>query len=258
MKYSLCADIMFVAVGEKGPIWPDTDGIIEAMKLAKKNGLTGIEMFSMEGRDLERIAAASRELEIEIRACVSAGATLLGNPDKTEELVSLFEQSVSKAKQIGCSNLILNAEEYAKNLSADEVIKAMEDALKRLAVIAEKEDITILVEPVTGGFFTSSKQAFGLIEKVGSKNVKLLYDIFHFQNIEGQITETIKKNLNLIGDIHGAGAPMRAELTVGELDYTFILNTVKELGYEGNFCLEFFTFENRDMKVEASCKVLSA
>ena len=74
---------------------------------------------------------------------------------------------------------------------------------------------------------------------MGSKNVKLLYDIFHFQNIEGQITETIKKNLNLIGDIHGAGAPMRAELTVGELDYTFILNTVKELGYEGNFCLEF-------------------
>ena len=57
MKYSLCADIMFVAVGEKGPIWPDTDGIIEAMKLAKKNGLTGIEMFGLEGRDLERIAA---------------------------------------------------------------------------------------------------------------------------------------------------------------------------------------------------------
>ena len=43
----------------------DTDGIIEAMKLAKKNGLTGIEMFGLEGRNLERIAAASRELGIE-------------------------------------------------------------------------------------------------------------------------------------------------------------------------------------------------
>ena len=32
MKYSLCADIMFVAVGEKGPVWPDTDGIIAGMK----------------------------------------------------------------------------------------------------------------------------------------------------------------------------------------------------------------------------------
>ena len=62
--------------------------------------------------------------------------------------------------------MILNAEEYARNLSSDEVIKVMEDALKRLAVIAEKEDVTILVEPVTGGFFTSSKQAFGLIVKM--------------------------------------------------------------------------------------------
>ena len=97
-----------------------------------------------------------------------------------------------------------------------------------------------------------------MIKNVGSEHVKLLYDIFHFQNIEGKITETIKANLELIGDIHGAGAPTRAELTVGELDYAFILNTVKELGYEGNFCLEFFTFENRDEKVAASCKVLPA
>ena len=40
-------------------------------------------------------------------------------------------------------------------------------------------------------------------------------------------------NLKWIGDIHGAGAPMRAELTAGELDYRFILNTIKELGYDG-------------------------
>ena len=98
MKYSLCADIMFVGVGEKGPVWPDTDGIIAAMKLAKENGLTGIEMFDLEGRDLARIAEASKELGIEIRACVSAGAPLLGDPEKTEELVALFKESVPKAK----------------------------------------------------------------------------------------------------------------------------------------------------------------
>lgn len=257
MKYSLCADIMFVGVGEKGPVWPDTDGIIAAMKLAKENGLTGIEMFDLEGRDLARIAEASKELGIEIRACVSAGAPLLGNPEKTEELVALFKESVPKAKQIGCDKLILNAADYAKNLSEQEVLKAMEDALKKLAPIAEKEGVTVLVEPLTDGFFTSSKQAFGLIESVGSEHVKLLYDIFHFQNIEGKITETVKNNLKWIGDIHGAGAPMRAELTVGELDYRFILNTIKELGYDGNFCLEFFTFENREEKVKASCTVLS-
>lgn len=118
------ADIMFVGVGEKGPVWPDTDGIIEAMKLAKENGLTGIEMFDLQGRDLARIAEASKELGIEVRACVSAGAPLLGDPEKIEELVALFKESVPKAKQIGCDKLILNAADYAKNLSEQEVLKA--------------------------------------------------------------------------------------------------------------------------------------
>ena len=43
MRYSLCADIMFVGVGEHGPVWPDTDGILAAIDLAAKNGLNGIE-----------------------------------------------------------------------------------------------------------------------------------------------------------------------------------------------------------------------
>lgn len=256
MKYSLCADIMFVAVGEKGPIWPDTDKIVEAMSFAKENGLTGIEMFGLEGRDLDKLAEKSRELGIEIRACVSGGASMLGDPAKTEEIVKAFIESVPKAKKIGCKKLIFNAEEYAKDLSRDEVLDTMKDQLNKIAPIAEKEDVIVIVEPLTGGFFQSSEEAFGLIKAVGNKNVKLLYDIFHFQNIEGKITETLKNNLDLIGDIHGAGAPMRGELTAGELDYRFILNTLKELGYEDNFCLEFFTFQDREAKVEASCSIL--
>ena len=256
MKYSLCADIMFVKVGETGPIWPDTDGIIEAMEFAKVNGLTGIEMFGLAGRDLDKIAEKSQELGIEIRACVAGGATLLGNPEKTDELVTAFKESVPMAKRINCKKLIFNAEQYAKDITREEVLATMKEQLELIAPVAEAEDVMIIVEPLTGGFFQTAEEAFGLIKNVGSKNVKLLYDIFHFQNIDGKITETIKNNLDLIGDIHGAGAPMRGELTVGELDYKFILNTLIELGYEDNFCLEFFTFQGREEKVAASCSIL--
>lgn len=256
MKYSLCADIMFVGIGEKGPVWPDTDGIIEAMKLAKANGLSGIEIFSLAGRDLERIAAASKELGIDIRSAVSSAAVHLGNPAMESELIQAFKEDVAMAKVIGCPMIVFNADGYAKDITEEEVLASMEKVLKELAPFAEAEGITILVEPLTGGFFKSSKVAFDLIRKVGSSNVKLIYDIFHFQNIEGQLTESIKANLDLIGDIHGAGAPMRAELTVGEVNYPFILQTLEELGYEGNFCLEFFTFQDREAKVAASCSIL--
>lgn len=256
MNYSLCADIMYVAVGETGPVWPDTDKIIEAMDFAKENGLTGIEIFGLDGRDLDALAEKSQKSGIEIRACVSGGATFLGDPSKTEALVSAFTESVPKAQKIGCKKLIFNADHYAKDLPHKEVLSVMENQLRLIAPIAEKDDVIVLVEPLTGGFFQSSAEAFGLIKTVGSDHIKLLYDIFHFQNIDGKITETLKSNLDLIGDIHGAGAPMRGELTTGELDYKFILHTLKELGYEGNFCLEFFTFQNREEKVAASCSIL--
>jgi hydroxypyruvate isomerase len=48
MKCSLVADIMFVAPGEHGPVWPDEKGLCDAMDLAKSNGLSAIEIFDFE------------------------------------------------------------------------------------------------------------------------------------------------------------------------------------------------------------------
>lgn len=256
MRYSLCADIMFVEIGKTGPIWPDTEGIIDAMKLAKSNDLSGIEMFDLMGRDLEKIRNASDEFGISIESCVSKGAVLLGNPEMTEALYDGFTETVQMAKEINCNKIIFNADNYAKDLSVSEVLEIMKSQLMKIVPVAEKNEITILVEPLTGGFFTSSKQAFDLIRAVESENVKLLYDVFHFQNIEGSITNTIKENVELIGDIHFAGSPMRGEITEGELNYAYILKQIKEYGYTGNICLEFFTFQDREEKVAVSAKQL--
>ena len=66
MKYSLVADIMFVAPGEHGPVWPDEAGLCKAMDLAKTNGLNAIEIFDFEGRDLELLAAEAKKRGMEI------------------------------------------------------------------------------------------------------------------------------------------------------------------------------------------------
>lgn len=256
MNYSMCADIMYVAVGEHGPVWPDTDSIIQAMELAKANGLQGIEFFDWESRDIEKIAAKSRELGVGIQAFCSKGGEYLGNPEKMDDMVEGFQKSLQAAEVLGCTNLIFNGNEYAKELSRDEVHKAMVEGLKKVAPLAEKAGVTILVEPVSGGYFTDSAEPFAILEETGSESVKLLYDIFHYQIMEGNICNTIQAHLRQIGHIHGAGAPMRCELTTGELNYSYILNFLKEAGYEKCFGLEFFTFENREEKVAASCSIL--
>lgn len=256
MQYSLCADTLFVKVGEKGPIWPDTNDIIISMKLAKKNHLSGIEFFSMKNRDLKKIMSAGNELGIKINAAVSEGGSFLGQLGKNDEIKKGFLDSIEDAKIIDCHNLIFNAEKYSRDIPHEAVTELIIDMLKELAPIAHENNISILVEPLTDGFFKSSQEAFDIIRRVDSNNVKLLYDIFHFQNIEGKISETIKENLPLIGDIHGAGSPMRGELTNGELNYGYLITFLNKLNYNGNFCLEFLAFEDRENKVAASCSML--
>ncbi len=256
MKYSLCADIMFVGVGEHGPIWPGTDGVIAAMQLAKQHGLDGIELFSLEGRDLQKLATTAKELGLTIVSAVPDKGVLLGDPTKVDELTEDFRKNVAFAQTLGCKNLVLNADGYDKSLPHEEVKQVIINTVKSLAPIAAEGGITILLEPLTGGFYQSAEEAFEIIRAIDCENVKLVYDIFHFQNICGQLSESIKANLPLIGDIHGAGGPMRGELTAGEINYPYLLSLLKELGYEGNFCLEFFTFQNREEKVAASCSIL--
>ena len=256
MKYSMCADIMFVARGEHGPLWPDTEGIGKAMELAKKNGLSGIEFFDFEGRDLQAIAKKSEETGVDVVAFCQKNGKLLGTPGKIDDFIEGFKESVDAAKALKTRNLIVSDDFYPRDAAREDVHNAMVEGLKKLAPLAEEAGITILVEPLSGSYFRDAAEPFEIIREVGSSNIRILYDIFHFQQFAGNITNTIKENLDLIGHIHGAGVPARCELTEGEVDYRFVLKELKELGYDRYFGLEFFTFTDREEKVRKSAELI--
>lgn len=256
MKYSMCADIMFVARGEHGPIWPDAEGIGKAMELAQKNGISGIELFDFEGRDIESISKKSKETGIDIVAFCQKNGKLLGTPGKIDEFIEGFKESIDTAKALGTTKLIVSDDFYPRDAAREDVHKAMVEGLKTLAPLAEEAGITILVEPLSGAYFRDAAEPFGIIREVNSKNILLLYDIFHFQQFAGNIVNSIKENLDLIGHIHGAGVPARCELTEGEVDYRFVLKELKDLGYDKYFGLEFFTFTDREEKVRRSAELI--
>jgi hydroxypyruvate isomerase len=256
MKYSMCADIMFVAPGDHGPVWPDAEGLGKAMELAKENGLSDIEFFDFEGRDLEAVAEKSKETGIGVLAFCQKNGKLWGTPDKINEFIDGFKESVTAAKALNTPNLIISDDFYPVNAARENVHAAMVEGLKKLAPLAEEAGLTILVEPLSGKYFRDSREAFDILKEVGSKNILLLYDIFHFQQIEGNITKTLKENIEWIGHIHGAGVPERCEITDGEVDYRYILNIIKETGYDKYFGLEFFTFTDREEKVRKSAELL--
>ena len=256
MKCSLVADIMFVAPGEHGPVWPDEKGICAAMDLAKSNGLTGIEIFDFEGRDLELLAAEAKKREMEIVSFCQKNGKFWGDPARLDAFVQGFCDSVEAAKTLGASNVIVSDDHYPTDLPREQVHAAMVEGLKKIAPLAEQAGLTVIAEPLSGKYFRDAQEPFDIIREVNSPNVKLLYDIFHFQLIAGNITNTLRNNIDLIGHIHGAGAPDRGDMTEGELDYSYILDQLSRTGFDRYFGLEFFTFENRDEKVWKSANLV--
>ena len=97
-----------------------------------------------------------------------------------------------------------------------------------------------------GYFLSRTDDASRVVEAVGSPHVKLLFDIYHQQITEGDVTRRIAEAMGHIGHFHAAGNPRRGELDRGELNYSSIFKATAESGYDGYIGLEYFPAESRD------------
>jgi len=119
------------------------------------------------------------------------------------------------------------------------------EGLKATAERAEKAGVTLLLEVLNdkidhpGYFLTSSDEGAALCREVNSPRLKLLFDCYHIQIMEGDLTGHIRKNLDVIGHIHSAGHPGRHELWLGETNYPFLVRQLEAMGYKGVFALEY-------------------
>jgi hydroxypyruvate isomerase len=86
-----------------------------------------------------------------------------------------------------------------------------------------------------------------VVQRVNSPRVKLLYDIYHAQIMDGDICRNIQQNFQWIAHFHTGGVPGRHELDdTQELNYRFIAKTIADLGYTGYIAHEFRPTPGRD------------
>ena len=129
------------------------------------------------------------------------------------------------------------AGEETKGFSRDEQTQAVIAALKAGARIVEPEGITIILEPLNilvdhpKQLVVHSEHAASILKAVGSPNVKMLFDIYHQQISEGNLSGNIRKYHDLIGYYQLADHPGRHEPTTGEINYAFVLRTIHDVGY---------------------------
>lgn len=249
MKCSLCIDLLYLEIGPTGPVFADTKKLLAGMELAKKTGYETVEFWDWDTRDYKALLEKKKALGLEVSAICAKNRGTLADPATHGAAVQGMKETIAVAKLFDCPNIIIVANNMP-GFSKEESHKNIVDGLKLLAPLAEDAGVTLILEPIEGSYFTDSAEPFAMIEEVGSDALKLLYDIFHYQRMEGNIVETIKRHVDKIGHIHAAGAPDRHELTDGELDYTYIIKAIAHSGYEGYFGVEYMPSMDKETSVD--------
>jgi hydroxypyruvate isomerase len=105
--------------------------------------------------------------------------------------------------------------------------------------------LTLVLEPLNihvdhpGYFLNHSGVGFNLVREVNSPSIRLLYDIYHMQVMEGNLIDTLTRNLDLIGHIHVADVPGRHQPGSGEINYANVMKCLRQAGYSGYVGMEF-------------------
>jgi hydroxypyruvate isomerase len=228
------------------PLFPELPMAARIGRVAEL-GFGTVEFWDPADKDLPAIRQACAAAGVSVSDCTLAASWDDGRLDgDPERVLASFARTVPMMKQVGATRAIALAGNVLPDRSAAEHRKRVVENLRCLAPIAAREGITIILEALNsfvdhpGYFLDSARAGFEIVRDVGSAHVKLLFDIYHMQIMEGNIIETVTKNIDLIGHFHAAGVPGRHELFFGELDYRHILEAIEAAGYSGAFGLEYW------------------
>ncbi len=221
---------------------------IELAKHCKEIGLV-----AMEGIDSKHYPAV-RELGLKI-SLVSGGHGFKNgpcNPKNTDTVINGLKKGIDLAADIGTKKVITFTGMSYKDMDPDEAAKLCIETWKKVMPHAEKKGITLVLEhlnsrddshPMKGhpGYFGDDVDFCAkLVNGVGSKNFKLLFDVYHVQVMNGDVIRRIKKYKDIIGHYHTAGCPGRGELDdTQEINYPPVLRAILDTGYEGYVAQEF-------------------
>ncbi len=159
------------------------------------------------------------------------------NPARVEEFRAGVARAVEYATALGCPRVNCLAG-IVRPEDAPQARATLIENLKYAAAELKKAGILLLLEPVNtrdipNFFVNRSKQALEIIDDVGSDNLKLQFDIYHTQVMEGDLARSIETNFDRIGHLQLADNPGRHEPGTGEINYSYLFRRIDELGYTG-------------------------
>jgi len=209
---------------------------------AAQMGLRGVDLLQPEEYD------APRRYGLICTMAYAGGGEIKNALNRTENHAAIeqaFRTNIPKAAAAEIPNVITFSGNRA-GMSDEEGARNTIAGLNRVKKIAEDHGVTICLELLNSKHdhpdYMCDHTAWGVrvVQEVNSPNVKLLYDIYHMQIMEGDLIDTIRKNIQWLGHFHTGGVPGRHELDgTQEVQWDGVMRAIADTGFKGYVAHEF-------------------
>jgi hydroxypyruvate isomerase len=196
------------------------------------------------------------------------GAGIIGaaDPKAGEAFFKKTGELLATAKKLEATSVIVRPGPRVLSVSHEQQHDICVDNMKKAAEMAARDNVTLLLEngdreENATAYLTSAAEGIEIVRRVGSPNVKMLYDFFHAQIEEGGLIKKLDKaNIDLIGTVHVADNPGRHEPGTGEINYPNIVKALVQNGFKGWMAMEYRPLkdplqsvrESREMVLQAA------
>ncbi len=224
--------------------WTLPGALPEVCQRVRGLGLTAIDLLHTDEWDVAHAAGLTCSMGYASRRdhFIENG---FNDPANHAMLIEELSGAIPLAARAGVPNVIAMFGNRRGRSDAEGIANCAA-GLARVAPLAEKYGVTVCVELLNSKVdhpdYQGDHSAFGaaVMEKVGSPRVRLLYDIYHMQIMEGDIIRTIGQQRRWIGHFHTGGVPGRHDIDgTQELNYHAVAEAIADGGFEGYIAHEF-------------------
>ena len=224
---------------------------LERFAAARAAGFDAIETWWPAGVAHDDLVAAVRDAGVGVVLMnldggdLAAGSRgLLSDPAHEDAFRASLPDGIELARRLGARRVNALVGLAAAGMPRADQLALATANLRRVADAAAPHGIEVLIEAINtfenGPYLVSTTaQADALRRAADRPNVRLQYDAYHMQRMEGNLAATIERHLDVIAHVQIADCPGRHEPGTGEIAYPFLLDRLDRIGYQGRVALEY-------------------
>ena len=222
--------------------------LVDRIHAAARAGFEAVECHFPYDTPAAQVSAALEETGLKMLGLntvpgdVAAGDFgLCALPGREAEARSAIDQAVAYGAEIGAANVHVMAGKTDGGATAETVYR---ENLAYACDRAAAHGMSILIEPINhrdvpGYHLSLVEPGAALIEALGRDNLKLMFDCYHTQIMQGDLTERLRRYMGVIGHIQIAAVPDRGEPDGGEVHFPNLIAAIRELGFAGPIGAEY-------------------